>query len=128
MSIRFSTLLLLTGLSLSLKAQQPTCETYRNGKFKLTLPAIGTAIIERQGAVQTELHGTEKFTFDVKWLSNCRYTLRPTKESLKRMKGVPATALVTVEIVKLTKNSYYQVATSNFTTQKIAGEMVRMKL
>ncbi|MEO8515157.1 MAG: hypothetical protein ABI426_00350 [Flavobacterium sp.] len=86
-------------------AQENKCSKYKNGTFKLLDQANNvTYIIERNGNKQYEqIEGEKtKIDFDVNWISDCSYTLHPTKETIELIK---ADFSLIVEIVEIKEKS-----------------------
>jgi hypothetical protein len=110
-------------------AQAPDCAKFKNGKFK-TIVNGQTSIIERLGSVQNEylinLKDTLKITFDVKWIDDCSYTLKPVEAWLATHPRVPKSAFTTVKIIATSSNSYTQTSSSNFTSQTMTSEMFKL--
>ncbi len=81
-------ILLVLALTLtSISYGQDDCKNFRNGTFKLVDKTTGTVfLIKRKGNIQTEEIEGEKegYTFHVNWISDCMYTLYPTKETLAK--------------------------------------------
>jgi len=121
------TCLFIFFVQISLLAQQPNCKIFRNGTFKTTVPGFGTATITRDGKTQTEVSDKGvKMVFDVYWISDCIYTLKPQKVYSEKYK-FPVDALLTVTITKTTKTSYFQSSTSNFSNKTLSSEMIKIK-
>lgn len=105
-------------LALSLTgAAQSKCAQVREGKFKVTDPKTKkVCLITREGETQTEKleEAEEAFTFDIKWLDDCTYTLTPTAATLARNKDVKDIGTMTVKITKVKEDSYlHQVTVAN---------------
>ena len=83
-------LLLILALTItSISYGQEDCKNFRNGTFKLVDKNTGTVfLIKRKGNIQTEEIEGEKegYSFHVNWISDCIYTLYPTKETLAKNK------------------------------------------
>ena len=96
---------------------QSDCAKVREGKFKMTDPkSKKVCLITREGDTQTEKmeEAEEEFTFDIKWLDDCTYTLTPTASTLARNKDVKDIGTMTVKITKVKANSYvHQVTVAN---------------
>jgi len=111
-------------------AQEVNCKKFRNGTFKMTYEGK-KGIIERKGTQQDEYlngSGTPTFSFTVKWLNDCTYTLEPTALTRKKYPDMPKDATMTVKIVKTTANSYSYTATYNFDRKKVyRAELVLIK-
>jgi len=109
-------LLLCIGMCLHSVAQEAGCKSVHEGKFRVNTKETGTTVVTRTKNIQTEEN--ESFgvimTFDITWIDDCTYTLRPKKV----LKGDPRLAnkniLVTVRIKDVNKNSYQAETTSNF--------------
>jgi hypothetical protein len=111
--IQYSFLLLLPLLGFS----QVNCANVREGKFKMIDPkSKKVCLITREGDTQTEKmeEAEEEYTFDIKWLDDCTYTLTPTASTLARNKDVKDIGTMTVKITKVRANSYvHQVTVAN---------------
>lgn len=127
---KIKVLSLMCMVSFGLYSQSLSCLKFRNGKFQSTYNGK-TAIIERSGSKQVEyfvnLKDSLKIEFDIKWLNDCTYTLTPTKESLVKYSKFPKNALITVRITNTTATSYTQSSTSNFISQTITSEVIKIE-
>lgn len=88
---------------------QNNCIRFKEGKFKVTDPkSKKVCFITREGDTQTEKleEAEEAFTFDIKWLDDCTYTLTPTASTLARNKNVKDIGTMTVKIVRTKEDSY----------------------
>lgn len=88
---------------------QTNCAQFKEGKFKVTdAKTKKVCLITREGDTQTEKleEAEEAFTFDIKWLDDCTYTLTPTASTLARNKNVKDIGTMTVKIVKVKQDSY----------------------
>ena len=87
---------------------QLECKKFRKGKFEMTGPSGGDIKIKRKNKYQFERYNRErqKYKFLIEWTSHCNYTLTlqkvKGKKSAKRFEG----AVVYVEIVAITNDSY----------------------
>lgn len=107
---------------LTLLAQQPTCKTLRTGSFKMVSAELGTTYITRTGKTQVEKNeklGYEVI-FDIKWIDDCTYELRPKK----LVKGNPAimgdgTYVVKTKITGITYKNYTAETSSNFSEEEM---------
>jgi hypothetical protein len=110
-------------------SQSPNCAKFKNGKFK-TIINGRTSIIERSGSVQKEvlfkLADSVKMTFEVKWIDDCRYSLKPVKEWFDKHPQAPKNMLITVKIIATSPNSYTQTSSSNFSPQIVTSEMIKI--
>jgi len=109
---------------------QPTdCQKFKNGTFKIVDEKLGNFTITRYGNKQTETKEgeNESFTFFVKWINDCTYTLTADSAFHKKFPDMPANALLTVTIIKTTSKSYTQRSTSNFSDLVAECEMVKVK-
>lgn len=110
-------------------AQSMDCSKFKDGTYKIvgddTKPTI---IIVRKGKqqIEREENSKEYSEFKVKWVSDCVYTLTPTKATQKQMPYLPKNATITVTINEVKENSYIQTSTSNFADFKIKSEVVKM--
>lgn len=100
-------LLLILALTLtSISYSQKDCKKFKNGTFKLVDKNTGTVfLIKRKGNIQTEEIEGEKegYSFHVNWISDCIYTLYPTKETLAKNKDFAG--YVYVEITEVREKS-----------------------
>ena len=96
-------------LLLAFNGYSQNCAKYREGKFKVTDPkSKKVCIITREGETQTEKmeEAEEAYTFDIKWLDDCTYTLTPTASTLARNKDVKDIGTMTVKIIQVRDSSY----------------------
>ena len=108
--------------TLHLHAQVTTCKSLHNGSFKIFDKESGTTYIKRTETSQTETNkemGYEMI-FDVKWIDDCTYELRPKK----LIKGDPAIirdgkGVLTTMIKTINETNYIAETTSNFSDQKL---------
>jgi hypothetical protein len=110
---------------------RPTdCSRFRNGKFRSTLQGK-PYFVERHGDFQTEYIGgtpdSTIFTFHVKWIGDCTYTIVPTEETIKKFPNLPKNVVLTSEIIRTTDTSYTTKVTSNFSTLIDTGTYTRVK-
>jgi hypothetical protein len=108
--------------------QTLNCSSFRDGKFKIVAPAIGTYIIERKGEIQTEASDKDPniYSYLIKWIDDCTYTLTPTKETLKLDPTLPENVVLTVKIIETRPNSYLQTTTSNYANRELTCELIRI--
>lgn len=98
-------------------AQTNTCKSLQTGKFKITTEETGTTYITRTKDTQIEENkalGVE-IVFDIKWLDDCTYELRPKK----LIKGDPwimgdGTHVLKTTIKNITDKTYVAETSSNF--------------
>jgi hypothetical protein len=123
-------LLLTAGLFITVKlhAQVNDCKRFRTGTFKMTYYGKPTVIV-RTETRQQQFFDSQKVPveFTVKWISDCTFTLTPIKGQFNKVKSIPANAVLTMQIVKTSKNSYTQITTANFSGQSITGEIFKVK-
>lgn len=101
--ILFSLLLLISCTFFSFA--QEKCSQYKDGTFRLRDPQSNAFhYIERRGNRQyEEIEGEDtKHEFEVIWLSDCIYTLHPTKETIALLK---VDFTLTVEIIEIKEKS-----------------------
>ncbi|GAB3934426.1 hypothetical protein GCM10028827_34740 [Mucilaginibacter myungsuensis] len=99
---------------------------FRNGIFKTTSSVSGTILITRHGNYQSELSNKGiKMEFEVKWLSDHTYTLKPTSETIKRYK-IPTKALLTVTMGKVSGNKFFQITSSNLNDRRAGSEVIKV--
>jgi hypothetical protein len=106
--ISFILLLFINSISSQDMIDKLECEIFRKGKFEMTGPSGGDIKIKRKNKYQFERYNRErqKYKFFIEWTSPCTYTLTlqkvKGKNSAKRFEG----AVVYVEIVAITNDSY----------------------
>jgi hypothetical protein len=110
---------------------QSKCAQVREGKFKVTDPKTKkVCLITREGETQTEKleEAEEAFTFDIKWLDDCTYTLTPTAATLARNKDVKDIGTMTVKITQVKEDSYtHKVTVANNPKFKRVDEVFVVK-
>lgn len=110
---------------------QSKCAQFREGKFKVTDPKTKkVCLITREGETQTEKleEAEEAFTFDIKWLDDCTYTLTPTAATLARNKDVKDIGTMTVKITQVKDGSYlHKVTVANNPKFKRVDEVFIVK-
>lgn len=110
---------------------QSKCAQVREGKFKVTDPKTKkVCLITREGETQTEKleEAEEAFTFDIKWLDDCTYTLTPTAATLARNKDVKDIGTMTVKITQVKDGSYlHKVTVANNPKFKRVDEVFVVK-
>jgi len=118
---------IISSLFYSQDSQNIDCSTFKDGTFSLVANG-GTYIITRKGSKQTEevVKTGEIISFKVVWVNKCTYTLTPTNKTV-RTTGIPKTAVVTVVISEVKKNSYIQTATHSLTNNTSTNEMLKIK-
>lgn len=114
-------------MSLLTYSQNLDCSMYKDGTFSLVANG-GTYIITRKGSKQTEevVKTGEIVSFKVVWVNSCTYTLTPTSKTAKKT-GLPKSAVVTVKITEVKKNSYMQTSTSSISDVVISAELIKIK-
>ena len=127
MTLKLIVFILLTQLcALGIQAQKPTCKSLQVGSFKVTSAESGTTFIKRGQKEQLEkndLLGYEVF-FDIKWLDECTYELRPKK----LIKGDPSimgngTDFVRTKIKNITAKGYTAETTASFNPGSVDFEV-----
>ena len=109
-------------------AQKPTdCSRFKTGVFKMTYGGKETRIV-RTANKQFQYFDNEKIplVYNIKWVDDCSFTLTPEKP-IANKPGIPPNAMMMMQIVKTTKNSYTQITTANFTRQIIKGEIYKVR-
>ena len=105
------------GLSLSLYAQKPDCKLIHEGKFRIVDSLSGITIITRTKDFQVEENSGMgvKMIFDIKWIDDCTYELRP-KEVVKGNQALVGNKgdFMTTHVKEVKINSYICVTTANF--------------
>ena len=108
---------LLIGLSLNLFAQKPDCKLIHEGKFRIVDSLSGITIITRTKDFQVEENSGMgvKMIFDIKWIDDCTYELRP-KEVVKGDQALMGNKgdFMTTHVKEVKTNSYIGVTTANF--------------
>lgn len=98
--------LILALMLTSISYGQDNCKKYRNGTFKYVDKDSGNVfLIKRKGNIQyEEIEGeSEVYAFHVSWISDCMYTLYPTKETLAKNKAFEG--YLYVEITEIREKS-----------------------
>ena len=108
--------------SITIFSQTPSCKSLHNGSFKIFDKDAGNTYIKRTDNVQTETNEKMGFemTFDVKWVDDCTYELRPKK----LIKGDPSMfgdgkGVLTTKIKTINETNYIAETTSNFSDQTL---------
>ena len=105
------------------------CSRFRDGTFQSTLRGH-PYFIERKGAVQKEyVLGTPDSAvmfFNVEWLNDYTYTLKPTPETLTKFPKEPKNAMMTIEIIRTTPKSYVERTTTNFSDRSEVEEFTKV--
>jgi len=112
----------LLASSITIFSQTPSCKSLHNGSFKIFDKDAGNTYIKRTDNVQTETNEKMGFemTFDVKWVDDCTYELRPKK----LIKGDPSMfgdgkGVLTTKIKTINETNYIAETTSNFSDQTL---------
>lgn len=102
---------------LGIQAQKPTCKSLHIGSFKVTSAESGTTFIKRGQKEQIEKNDFLGYevVFDIKWLDECTYELRPKK----LIKGDPSIMgngndFVRTKIKNITAKGYTAETTASF--------------
>ena len=121
-----ATLFFFLSFNIIASAQTPGCLSVHEGTFRLTDKGSGTTIITRTKDLQVEDNAEMgvKMTFDLVWIDDCSYELRP-KEVIK---GDPALMgnkgdVLKVRIQQVNKRSYRVVTTANFADFELEREI-----
>jgi len=114
-------------ISPNLFGQSKDCSKFKNGTFKLVDSKLENYIIVRKGKHQTESYADKKMKFIVKWIDDCTYTLTPTKKTMRKNPNLPKDGVLTVTIIEVKEISYIQTSTSNFSTEALTKEMIKIK-
>ncbi len=100
-------------------AQQPTCKSLHTGSFKVFTKETGTTYINRTKKEQIERNDDLGYEviFDIKWINDCTYELRPKK----LLKGDPAimgdgTNVLKTRMKDISTKGYVAETSSNFDT------------
>lgn len=124
--------LLFQLFALKVCAQQPTCKSLHTGSFKIFTKETGTTFITRTEKEQVEKNDDLGYEviFDIKWINDCTYELRPKN----LIKGDPAimgdgNSVLKTKIKDITPTGYVAETTSNFDTLviDIKVEIVRLE-
>lgn len=101
----------------ALPVQNPPCKSLHTGTFKITTEETGTTFITRNDTLQTEENTFlgYKIIFDITWIDDCTYDLRPKK----LIKGDPwilgdGKNVLRTRIKNITSKSYTAETSSNF--------------
>ncbi len=113
-------------------AQQLTCKSLHTGSFKIFTKETGTTFISRTAKEQVEKNDDLGYEviFDIKWINDCTYELRPKK----LIKGNPAimgdgNSVLKTKIKDISPTGYVAETSSNFDTSviDIKVEIVRLE-
>lgn len=106
-------------LVITTSAQLPTCKSLHTGTFRISTRETGTTFIVRTEKQQTEKNDELGYEviFDIKWIDDCTYELRPKK----LIKGDPAimddgTNVLKTRMKNITAMGYVAETSSNFDT------------
>lgn len=128
---QYTAILLLLLTSLAGFSQSTDCSKVREGKYRLTdTKSKQVSVITRKNDKQTEKmqDAEEIYDFDVKWLSDCSYTLTPTAATTARSKEITRLGTMTVTITQVKDSSYIQtVKLANYPTFKRTDEVFMVK-
>ena len=110
--------------SIVANAQTINCKKYHNGTFKAVYFGK-TIIIKRYGDTQTEYVSNEKYPviYKVRWLSDCKYTLKPTPQTIKLHPDIKKGTVLTVEMVQQNTNSFTKIVSANYANAKVNLEL-----
>lgn len=124
---KFIHLILVLFTPLLINAQEIDCKSVKEGRFKIIDKENKTVTyITRKNNYQTEKKGTnEPIDFHVIWKSECIYQLRPTKETIDKIK-CPSNMVLNVEILKVSEYSYLSRSSSNFYEHTTDLEIIRI--
>lgn len=121
--------LTIIGLSFfnSVKAQISDCLKFKHGKFNMVYNGK-LLVIKRDATHQYEYYdgSTVPNSYSIQWISNCSYTLKPDADNYKRFPNTPKNALITVNIISYSRNTYKIKATSNFSSQVLKSEITKI--
>lgn len=113
----FSLIVIFMSISVLGFGQNEQCKKFKNGTFYIPGNSNSNkTIITRKGSTQTETYRKGKeLKFKVKWISDCSYTLTPTKKTfaLLQSQNAPDLGVLTVKIIHIKENSYIQESTSS---------------
>jgi len=128
---QYTVILLLLFTSLTGFSQATDCSKVREGKYRLTdAKSKQVSVITRKNDKQSEKmqDAEEIYDFDVKWLSDCSYTLTPTAATTARSKEITRLGTMTVTITQVKDSSYIQtVKLANYPTFKRTDEVFMVK-
>lgn len=106
-------------LVITTSAQLPTCKSLHTGTFRISTRETGTTFIVRTEKQQTEKNDELGYEviFDIKWIDDCTYELRPKK----LIKGDPVimgdgTNVLKTRMKNITAMGYVAETSSNFDT------------
>lgn len=104
------------------------CKKFHEGTFKM---AAGekSVVIKRYAGKQLEYFDDAELpmSFDVTWIDDCSYTLRPDSLTLIKNPEIPKNSILTVKILRSSKNSYQIEARSNFSSTVLRDEVYKIK-
>lgn len=104
-----------------------TVPNLENGTFKMPYKGLNVIIKRSDNYQYEELTNLKKsVSYTVKWINDCKYTLKPNNDLFKQYPHTPKNALITVNITSTKDNSYIQTSTSNFNKIIVTGEVVKI--
>ncbi|CAH0229492.1 hypothetical protein SRABI27_02437 [Pedobacter sp. Bi27] len=85
-------------------------------------------IIKRDATHQYEYYdnSTVPISYKIKWISNCSYILKPDANNFKRFPNTPKNALITVNIISYSRDTYKIKAISNFSPLALESEITKI--
>lgn len=114
--------ILLPLFALQAMAQNPSCKSLHTGTFKIFAKESGTTFIVRTEKQQSEKNDDLGYEviFDIKWIDDCTYELRPKK----LIKGDPAimgdgTNVLITKMKNISRAGYIAETSSNFDTMVV---------
>ena len=112
--------------------QDLNCQKFKNGEFKILGDSItDECILIRKGDLQIEYYKEEGVSgaleFIVHWVNDCTYTLTPTEKTLQHYGDLPKSAMLTIEILEVKENSYFQKSTINWGDFELTKEVFKVK-
>lgn len=102
------------------------CSSIKTGSFKTQDELSGLTIIERTDAYQIEEnkeHG-HKLKFEVTWLDECTYQLKPIEDLLNPENKKLPTMILTCQIIEINENGYTQISSSDTDNFKLTSEVL----
>lgn len=104
-------LLLLASVQGLGQSERLDCSGFKTGQFSMPSTGIENYIIVRKKHKQMEYAMGKKSVLKVKWISECTYTLTPTKRTLRKSPQMPKNVVLTVTIIQALANGYLQTTT-----------------
>lgn len=99
------------------------CSSFREGAFFTYNPDSTITEVIRMDNIQIEKYGEEEFKFEIKWLSDCRYTLQSIGEKALKLMPEP----LEINILNVEADKYQFIAKEIGADFYMEGEIIKIK-